>query len=263
MSIIKKNLVVKTFKFIIASLFVFFLWGLISLYSFTPILNFFISKEEGYIPDLKGKTKSEAIEILDKAGFKYNIKLIDYKIGCEPGTVFSTYPRSPWKINKNRVVDLNIYDERDQVIILDYKNLTLEEAKKRAKKNRLDIDKINQQPSYEEQFFDRVAAQVPSKGKKVNEGSSLDLWFYRQANDFYKVPHFYGKDFDVVKRSLKEKYFLIADGKGDITYIKNNSLLKNSVIKLEIINALGVREEIFEEDEFRGQPVTIYITVTK
>ena len=67
MSIIKKNLVVKTFKFIIASLFVFFLWSLISLYSFTPILNFFISKEEGYIPDLKGKTKSEAIEILDKA----------------------------------------------------------------------------------------------------------------------------------------------------------------------------------------------------
>ena len=103
------------------------------MFLFTPLLNIFLSKEEIYVPDVIGLSEDRAVAILDSVGLKSSIEYINYSKEAIPFSVFSLHPRAYSKINKNRSVELVVYNDKEEVQVSRYIGLTVKEAKKKIK----------------------------------------------------------------------------------------------------------------------------------
>ena len=245
----------------IAGVLVFVISIAIFPYIFEWVLN--MGKAEAYIPDVQGMTKDNALSLLSNQGFSTEVRYIDYIEGCDENTVFSTYPKSPQKINKNRSIEVNVYQKRSKVKIQKYIDLDIKEAQRLAKKNKLKLE-INyyidgddpiglisrQQPKY------TISDIIENY---VYEGTVVSVWICdERPPDEYIVPNVIGKSLNEAIKDLEISGFLI----GDISYISKSDLLENTVYEISYITAEGYSVEILEGVKYTV-PIRVDIKVTK
>ena len=234
--------------------------ALIWILLFNPILHFFNAKEEAYIPYIEGMNEKEAIRILYEKGFDYRVEYISYQEGVTPFTIFSTYPRYPRKVNKNRPIELTIYKDKVEVEAWNYIGLTVNQAKKNAKKNKLNFDDKNILYYYDENDpVNLISRQYPVEGALVLESSPISFWVCNgKPPNEYIVPNVIGMGVNEAMKELKINGFLI----GDISYIIKNNFLENTVYELSYISNEGYNVEVLEGVKYTV-PITLNIVLTK
>jgi len=247
----------------IAGFLAFAIWGGILILNFDRILKFSMGKEEGYIPDVEGMTKRDALNLLGSQGFSTEIRYVDYVEGCEENTVLNTYPKNPRKINKNRVVEVNIYKERAKVKVQRYLDLDLKKAQRLAKENKLKLE-INYYIDGSDPIGFISRQRPPYKAldiaqNYVQEGSFVSVWICKERPpDEYIVPNVIGKSLNEAIKNLEISGFLI----GDISYINKSNLLENTVYEISYITSEGYSVEILEGVKYTV-PIRVDIKVTK
>lgn len=247
----------------IAAILAIVIWFIAVDFSFERVLKIYIGKEEGYIPDVEGMDEKAALDLLASQGFSTEVRYIDYVEGCKENSVFSTYPKNPQKINKNRVIDVNVYSQRAKVKVQKYIGLDIKEAQRLAKKNKVKLD-VNyyidgsdpigiislQRPKY------TVSDIVDNH---IYEGDMVSVWICSQKPpDEYIVPNVIGKSLNEAIRDLEISGFLI----GDISYINKTDLLENTVYEISYITSEGYSVEVLEGVKYTI-PIRIDIKVTK
>ena len=227
---------------------------------FTPILNVFLSKEEIYVPDVVGLKEDSAIAILDSIGLKSDIEYISYSSEDEPFSVFSLHPRAYSKINKNRSVDLVIYSDKEQIEVSNYVGLTIKEAKKQIKSDRLILDEVDLFYYYDDSDApNTISRQYPRFGDRVLEGSNISLWICsgKPPNE-YVVPTVIGLTLNEAIKKIKISGFLI----GEILYVEKNDFLENTVYEISHMSSNGYNIEVLEGMKYTV-PIRLNITATK
>lgn len=230
------------------------------MFLFTPLLDAFLSKEEIYVPDVIGKSRDRAIAILDSVGLENTIKYINYNKEATPFSVFSLHPRAYSKINKNRSVELVVYSDKKEVEVSRYIGLTVKEAKKQIKQDKLLISDMDLFYYYDDlDSPDIISRQYPSIGDKVLEGSRVSLWICsgKPPNE-YVVPQVIGLTLNEARKKIKKSGFLL----GEVLYIKNDDWLENTVYEISHLSSSGYNIEVLEGMKYTV-PIRLNITVTK
>tara|TARA_B100001142_G_C14302031_1_gene643180 strand:- start:18 stop:701 length:684 start_codon:yes stop_codon:yes gene_type:complete len=224
------------------------------------MLNIFLSKEEIYVPDVVGLNEARAIAILDSIGLKNNIEYISYSKESIPFSVFSLHPRPYSKINKNRSVDLVVYSDKEEIEVSDYVGLTVKEARKRIKLDRLLLDEIDLFYYYDDSDAPNIISrQYPNVGDKVLEGANISLWICsgKPPNE-YVVPTVIGLTLNEAIKKIKISGFLI----GEILYLEKDDFLENTVYEISHLSSNGYNIEVLEGMKYTV-PIRLNITVTK
>jgi len=230
------------------------------MFLFTPLLNIFLSKEEIYVPDVIGLSKDRAIAILDSVGLKSNIEYINYSKEAIPFSVFSLHPRAYSKINKNRSVELVVYNDKEEVQVSRYIGLTVKEAKKKIREDKLLINDTDLFYYYDDSDSpDLISRQYPDIGEKALEGDKVSLWICagKPPNE-YVVPKVIGLTLNEAIKKIKINGFLL----GEILYIDKNDWLENTVYEISHLSSSGYNIEVLEGMKYTV-PIRLNITVTK
>ena len=224
------------------------------------MLNIFLSKEEIYVPDVVGLSEVRAMAILDSIGLKNNIEYISYSEESTPFSVFSLHPRPYSKINKNRSVELVVYSDKEEIEVSDYVGLTVKEARKRIKSDRLLLDEIDLFYYYDDSDSPNIISrQYPNVGDKVLEGANISLWICsgKPPNE-YVVPTVIGLTLNEAIKKIKISGFLI----GEILYLEKDDFLENTVYEISHLSSNGYNIEVLEGMKYTV-PIRLNITVTK
>ena len=224
------------------------------------MLNIFLSKEEIYVPDVVGLNEVRAIAILDSIGLKNNIEYISYSEESIPFSVFSLHPRPYSKINKNRSVELVVYSDKEEIEVSDYVGLTVKEARKRIKLDRLLLDEVDLFYYYDDLDAPNIISrQYPDVGDKVLEGANISLWICsgKPPNE-YVVPTVIGLTLNEAIKKIKISGFLI----GEILYLEKDDFLENTVYEISHLSSNGYNIEVLEGMKYTV-PIRLNITVTK
>ena len=224
------------------------------------MLNIFLSKEEIYVPDVVGLNEARAIAILDSIGLKNNIEYISYSEESIPFSVFSLHPRPYSKINKNRSVELVVYSDKEEIEISDYVGLTVKEARKRIKLDRLLLDEVDLFYYYDDSDAPNIISrQYPNVGDRVLEGANISLWICsgKPPNE-YVVPTVIGLTLNEAIKKIKISGFLI----GEILYLEKDDFLENTVYEISHLSSNGYNIEVLEGMKYTV-PIRLNITVTK
>ena len=262
-----KNIFKFFFKFFwknrIAGFLALIFWMALITLMFEPFLKFLIDREEGYIPDVQGMTKENALSLLSNEGFFAEVVDVDYIDGCNENTVLSTYPTSPQKINKNRTIEVNVYKKRGKVRVERYIDLNIKEAKRLAKNNKLKLE-VNYYVDGNDSLG-VISRQYPKYNISniyedyIYEGSVISVWVCNQRPpDEYIVPDVIGKSLNEAVKDLEISGFLI----GDISYINKKDFLENTVYEISYITSGGYSVEVLEGLKYTV-PIRIDIKVTK
>lgn len=138
------------------------------------------------VPDLKGKTMSEAQKAADDAGLKLVVSKEVNSETVKPGRVISQDPAAGEKLKKGSTVKVVVSRGLDMVSVPSVVGKTPEEASDILKKAGLILGKTD------DQFSDTVAdntiiSQSPKAGGKVEKGSSVDIVISR-GSETVQVP---------------------------------------------------------------------------
>ncbi len=147
------------------------------------------------VPDLKGKSLSEAQKAVDDAGLRLIVSKEVNSETVKPGRVISQDPAAGEKLQKGSTVKVVISRGLDMVSVPSVVGKTPDEASALLKKAGLIIGKTD------EQFSDTVPdntiiSQSPKAGGKVEKGSSVDIVVSR-GSETVQVP-------DVVNNTKNE-----------------------------------------------------------
>ena len=230
------------------------------MFLFTPLLNIFLSKEEIYVPDVIGKNEDRAVAILDSVGLENSIRYINYNKEANPFSVFSLHPRAYSKINKNRSVELVVYNDKKEIDVSSYVGLTVKEAKKQIKQDKLLISDADLFYYYDDlDIPDIISRQYPDIGEKVLEGGRVSLWICsgKPPNE-YVVPKVIGLTLNEAIKKIKKSGFLL----GETLHIKKDDWLENTVYEISHLSSSGYSIEVLEGMKYTV-PIRLNITVTK
>lgn len=154
------------------------------------LVTIYVSKggEELDMPDLKGLTKSAALEVITKAGLNLDSTYEKYSEE-EPGTVLSHDPAAGTKINRGSLVDITVsrgesttpsknYEEEEPVKVVktsvpDLRGASLDVARSGLESRGLTVGVVSYQSSA--QAEGTVISQTPSGGTELYSGESVDL----------------------------------------------------------------------------------------
>lgn len=154
------------------------------------LVTIYVSKggEELDMPDLKGLTKSAAMEVITKAGLNLDSTYEKYSEE-EPGTVLSHDPAAGTKINRGSLVDITVsrgesttpsknYEEDEPVKVVktsvpDLRGASLDVARSGLESRGLTVGVVSYQSSA--QAEGTVISQTPSSGTELYSGDSVDL----------------------------------------------------------------------------------------
>ena len=211
--------------------------------------------------DLIGMYESDAIDILERKGFKTKVLYLDYQEGALPHTVFNMFPRPFTKVKKNRIVELSVFKDRSTVSVPNYINLDLKEVRKRLKKDKLTLND-NDIIFFPENNIpkNKVYHQSPSAGTKVLEGSNLKINVSLGKSDgIFEVPmSIIGYSLDNAILELRKSMFSI--GKIDTVY--NENFLEETVFEIYYDGDANQKVEIYEGMIFTV-PIRVNIVITK
>ncbi len=192
------------------------------------LASFFISPDDVYVPDFKGKTYSEVLSILkEKDSTKLQIKLIDEdgrEISPETdGIVIGQEPRAGKSVKYNATITLTIGTDAELIIIPDLIDKDAEEAIKILKS--LDLEVTQENVEDEDADENCVVKTSPSAGTEVEKGSEVKI-YVNSAEDLITVPDLAGKSEKEAKSALEDAGLTL----GEVKTV-DSSEEKGSVVK--------------------------------
>ncbi len=191
---------------------------------------------EHYLPDVRGKYIQKAKYTLQKLGFTTEVITIPFSKENTPSTVVQMSPRSFTKVKEGRTITLTVAGHREDVIVPDFTNQSLRNAKLNATREGLVIDTVIYE--FNDQINDgNISFQVPRAGHVVKSSAYLTLGVSKGAPpDYYNVPDIIGKSLSNAKEHIIKSGLRI----GKIEYEYQPDLLENTVIDQSFTPGLRV-----------------------
>ena len=169
-------------------------------------INIVVSQgtEEVTVPDLSGKTLSEAQKALANAGFALGTTSEDYSDSVDSGKVISQDPAANKSAKKGSTVNIVISKGSDKITVPDFSGKTEQEASAAAKNAGLSI-------SFQYAYSDTVSQglamkQSESAGSKVSKGTEIVVTISEGKAPAEKVTvpsNLVGSTWDSVSSKLK------------------------------------------------------------
>ena len=184
------------------------------------------SSNDIFLPDIKEKYHNEAINELSSLGFDVKIITIPYESKNKPGSVIKMFPNAFTKVKKGREITISIGGHQKDIMLPDFSEMTLRNAKIKIADLGLNLDTIMYEfnPQLKNGY---VSFQTPPKGKLIKSGSLVSLGVSKGSPpDYFTVP-------DLINYSLKkatEKLQLEGLRLGEVEFEYQPNLLKNTVI---------------------------------
>lgn len=141
------------------------------------------------VPDVTGKSLSEATETLERAGFKIGKQESTYDSSVESGKVISTNPKAGEKATKGSKVDIMISQGHEKITVPDVTGKTLSEATSTLTSAGFSVNSS-------EEASNNVASGLvistdPRAGSEVQKGSIVNVKVSKGA-DKVSVPNITG-----------------------------------------------------------------------
>lgn len=194
--------------------------------------------KQAIVPDCADMTQEKAIELLEAAGFKYEIKEVDDS-DAEPGTVIRQTPDKDAKLDKGTKITLYVAVANETVEIPQgMEGMSLENARNQLEKLGLKVIVKNE---YSDKVDENDVISIsPKSGKKVKVGSSVTLTVSKgKETKTIKMPDLTGKGIDDAKYTLTTSGLKV----GDIEEQYSDSYTKGQVIWQSVEAGTEVKEE--------------------
>lgn len=159
------------------------------------------------IPDVLGKTRSEAEGILQAAGFKVGSVVEQTDPEADQGTVLAQDPKPGSQVTRGTAVNLVISAGPEKVTVPDVIGTLRSQAVRLIRAAGLEVGATSQEPSDEEAGV--VIRQVPAAGTSVTKGSAVDL-VVSAGPPPKKIPSVLGSDVSTATDKLSSEGFRVA-----------------------------------------------------
>lgn len=189
------------------------------------ILPFYVSSEEIPIPSVVGKTKSEAINILQTKGFEAIIADTAYGNDIATGKIFMQRPEAGKIVKSGRTIYLFVSGGEKTVIVPALKGKSIVDSKFALERLGLKLGNVEYlQSNYPK---DMVFDQQFVEGTKLKRGSSVNI-FVSSGNLSGRiiVPDLVGKSLTEARQILSDSTLQV----GKINYLISNTLLPNTIL---------------------------------
>ena len=196
------------------------------------LLSYFIlpwyvgSKENIFLPDVVGDFQHKAVTKMEELEFDIKIVNIPFTQKNKPGTVIKMFPKAYTKVKKGRVVTLSVAGHKKNIIIPDFRNISLRNAKIKLLDLSLNLDTIMYEfnPKVKDEH---ISFQLPSSGSIVKSGSYVTLGVSKGVPpDYFIIPDL----INIPLKSAKEKIRIEGLRVGDIEYIYKPDVIDNTII---------------------------------
>ena len=178
------------------------------------------------VPDLTGKTMSDAEKILAKAGLKVQSVTEQYSETAQSGTVISQIPKPDQEIKNDRGIYLTISRGQETVKMPSVIGQQLRTAKLTITNSGLVVGSIDYQNS-DIYGKDTIVKQNKTKDMSVPYGTAVNIVVSLGAESQIAVPSLSGKPYDEIDRILKESNLVI----GEVTYVKDDGTYVANTVK--------------------------------
>ena len=166
-------------------------------------INLVVSQgtEKVSVPDVTGKSQSEATSALTKLGFAIGTVTQESSDKVSEGNVISTDPAAGSEAAKGSTINIVVSKGSDKVTVPNFVGLSLSEAKAKAEAAGLYLSQTGS--DYSDQYDqDTIISQNPSSGSQVASGSSVGYVVSLGAGNV-KVPDVEGYTQSGAKSSLE------------------------------------------------------------
>ncbi|MCW8810615.1 MAG: PASTA domain-containing protein [Ignavibacteriaceae bacterium] len=206
------------------------LYILIGFIAFIILLNYvimpwYVSSPETKVPEVVGLQSQEAINLLEKEGFKPLISDTSYGLQVPPGAVFLQKPDAGKVVKEGRTIFLFVSGGQKVISVPLLKGKSILDAKFALERLGLKLGRVERIPSSqpEDMIFDQQYAErtLLKQGEIVGVTVSAG----RGGGEII-VPDLIGKSLSEAKKILADSSLVI----GKINYQTSSTLLPNTIL---------------------------------
>ena len=210
------------------------------------------------IPDLKGKTKNQVVDILDRIDLRFEIRDSVYSLETAPGTVLDQFPKPGMKVKENRTIFITLCAISQELIQMpQLTDISYRQATSLIESSGLIAGKVTYKLSEFPNLVleQKVNGKTVSVGEMIPKGSVVDL-VLGSDNDgaTIEVPTLFGRNLTEARTTLDEAFLNI----GTITYDESFTTEEEKAKGL-IWKQTPDPVEIFEVA--KGSAVDIWLTI--
>ena len=219
-------------KTIIKYISVFTILSIMGLLLFDLVALPIITKSNNniFIPDVRNKSSLKAISILNSLGFRNEIIVAGYNQILQPNTVISMSPRPFSKVKYGKVITLTVSGDKDIIVVDDFYNMSLTNAKLMINRQSLILDTIIYE--YNKDINKNyISSQFPKVGKVIKTNDKISFVVSKgNPPNYYSVPNVINMNIDKAKILISDAGLQI----GIIEYEYNYDYLNNTVLEQSI-----------------------------
>lgn len=186
------------------------------------------------VPTVIGKSRKEAADVLERAGFKVEYGEDEFSKTVEVGNVCKQDPEGGVKAAKDSIIKIVISKGTESVVLPDLTNYTESDARSK-------LESLGFIVSIKRESSDRVEkgyviSQSPSSGQKIDKGTTVTITVSEGTN-LVSVPDVTGKPVEQAKSTLQQAGFNVSvSGTGtkvkSMNPVGGNRVEKGSTITL-------------------------------
>ena len=178
------------------------------------------------VPDVTGKTQTEAKSELERAGFELGVVSEVFDENVEPGLVISQDPTG--KAAKGSKVNLVLSQGDETVSVPDFYKMTPDQAKEAAEA--VGLKAVERESGYSDSVEDgHIMDQSPSAGSSVAKGTEVE-YVVSRGTELVQAPNVIGSTEDEAKSKLQAEGFGV-----DVRY-ENSDKAEGTVFKQDPLN---------------------------
>ena len=195
-----------------------------------------------------GDFQYKAVTKLEEYEFDIKIVNIPFSQKNKPGTVIKMLPNAYTKVKKGRLVTLSVAGHKKNIIVPDFSNISLRNAKIKLLDLSLNLDTIMYEfnPTIKDEY---ISFQIPTSGSIVKSGSSVTLGVSKGIPpDYFIIPDL----INIPLKSARKKIRMEGLRVGSIDYVYRPDVIDKTIIDQSY--PPGIKVAI---------PVKINLTVSK
>lgn len=178
------------------------------------------------VPNMEGKTLSEARDIAKTFGFKIAVSERSFSNAVKAGLIMEQNPGAGLKASKGSTIYVTTSKGPELIKVPDVANRSSEEASFVLGQASLEIGNIKRV------FSDTipqgiVISQSPNSGKKVPKGATIDL-VVSKGEELISIPDLIGKNYSEVRKELKQLGLPLTRTKEYNDSVEKDAILRQS-----------------------------------
>lgn len=213
------------YKYII-SLICFAILGLFLLDN--VFLSLYVNKNKDiYLPDVRFIDSLIAEKQLKELGFEVEILFSDYNSENIPGNVIKISPRPFSKLKSGRIIKLTVASDKNDIILEDFTNISLRNAKLILKRLDLKIDTLLYEYNNDIKK-NHIISQFPKPSKLLKSNDLVTFIISQgQAPNYYLTPNLINLNIYKAKEKISRAGLIL----GNIKYEYSKDYLNNTVLE--------------------------------